>query len=64
MATKAEDLRIIRSFAERLDCRVSPIAAEWEVVKGNYNGDVNEYLFELEWNGDYDVFQDNFGREW
>ena len=64
MATKAEDLRIIRSFAERLDCRVNPIAAEWEAVKGNYNGDVNEYLFELERTGDYDVFQDNFGREW
>lgn len=64
MKATQEELRIIKAFADRLDCRVSPITAEWESVRDNYNGDVNEYLFELERNSDYDVFQDNFGRSW
>lgn len=63
MKATQEELRIIRAFADRLDCRVNPITTEWESVRGNYDN-VNEYLFELERNGDYDVFQDNFGRSW
>ena len=63
MTISAEDLRIIKSFADSFACRLKPIVAEWEAVKDNYNGDVNEYLSELEQNGDYDVFQNNFGRK-
>jgi hypothetical protein len=34
------------------------IAEEWEACKDNYE-EINDYLYDLEITGNYDVFQDN-----
>jgi hypothetical protein len=55
--TQAE-VNAIKEFAEEHFCNPYMIAEEWEACKDNYE-EINDYLYDLEITGNYDVFQDN-----
>ena len=51
------DFLLLTEFASDYKCKLEPMLREWKACKSNYNNDITLYIKDLEYTGDFEIFQ-------